>query len=135
MCSRKWRPTTRLPMSRPCTSGKTVSTVSISSRRTSASSVLRSRFPAMPPPATAGSEVEEVLPAMGQRRQRLTDALLLAEVHVGHHHALAVAGAGEDDAPRIHHHRVPVTGVAGRVKAALARGQDVDLVLDGPRAD
>src|SRR3989304_8774495 len=43
--SRKWRPTTRLPMRRPCPSGKTVRTVSTSSFRISDSSVFRSSRP------------------------------------------------------------------------------------------
>src|SRR5437867_6768797 len=46
-CSRKWRATTRLPRRRPYPSGKTVSTVSISPPRTSASRLRRSRRPGM----------------------------------------------------------------------------------------
>src|SRR5215813_2704197 len=46
-CSRKWRATTRLPRRRPYPSGITVSTVSISPPRTSASRLRRSRRPGM----------------------------------------------------------------------------------------
>src|SRR5262245_5761934 len=113
-CPRKCRPTTRLPISRPWTSGKTVRTVSISSRRTRSSRSLRSRLPGMAPsfptPARsrgwpAGLEGEDVGAPVRERRQHLADALRVAEVDVGHDDAFAVAGASDDGPPRIHDHR------------------------------
>src|SRR5213593_1919508 len=102
----KWRPTTRLPISRLWPSGNTVRTVSISSFRTSASSVFRSRFPGIDRP----SEREEVPAPVGERGQRPADPVRVAQVDVGDDDPLLVGAAGEDDAPGIDDHRVPVAG-------------------------
>src|SRR2546422_2519516 len=109
-CSRKWRATTRLPRRRPYPSGITVSTVSISPPRTSASRLRRSRRPGMarivaylcgvchPPAVTAASRRTVVAWTLYDFANSAFVAVIPATVY-SQYYALAVVGNehGEGD--------------------------------------
>src|SRR5205814_648780 len=72
-------------------------------------------------------------PAVAQTGKASADLVLVGEVDASQSKPVVLAAVGDDGAPRVDHERMPVAGPLAPVEAPLRRGEDVALVLDGPR--